>query len=76
VTTATISAQWVSRNGDEVREALVDDFRRKVVELADRGLGVAEVETSINGHGELTETEQDILFILATHAVREAESRP
>lgn len=52
-------------NGNEVRERVLERAHEQVQEMALRGMTADEIEASFDG--ELSETERDLVWLLARH---------
>ena len=57
---------------DEVREDVLEDARRHVREMVLRGMTADEVESSFED--ELSETERDLVWVLARHEIDRGRS--
>jgi hypothetical protein len=59
-----------------VREHVLQEMREEIRNLAgERGMSYEEIEQHVNGHRQLTETEQELVYLLTYHAVAEARGR-
>ena len=60
------------RNGD-VREHVRQEMRYEIRGLALEGMSAKQIEEHVNGHRNLTEAEQELVFIVTYHAVAEVK---
>jgi hypothetical protein len=59
------------RNGD-VREHVLQEMRREIRGLAFEGMSATQIEKHVNGHRNLSEAEQELVFLVTYHAVADA----
>jgi len=60
---------------DEVREGVLREIREEVRGMAREGMLAKDIEQIVNGHRNLTEEEQDLVYLLTYHAVVEFQGR-
>jgi hypothetical protein len=58
-----------------VRDRVLHEMREEVRGLARDGMSTKEIEQQVNGHRRLTDTEQELVYLLTYHAVAEARGR-
>ena len=59
-------------NGD-VREHVLREMRREIRALAREGMSAEEIDERVNGHRDLTVSEQELVYILTSHAVADVK---
>jgi hypothetical protein len=59
----------------DVREHVLQEMRQEIRSLARQGMSAKQIDEHVNGHRNLTEAEQELVYLVTYHAVADVKGR-